>query len=65
MHIGAEVVDPEFFGPGGFGGGFGVEEDDVGPDTPGVEDAGTTGGIDHGVGGFGLHHFHPGLTGAG
>ena len=40
MHVGAEVVDPEFFGPGGFGGGFGVKEDDVGLNALGVEDAG-------------------------
>ena len=40
MDVGAVVVDPEFFGPGSFGGGFGVEEDDVGLDALGVEDAG-------------------------
>jgi len=35
VDVGAVVVDPEFFGPGGFGGGFGVEEDDVGFDVHG------------------------------
>ena len=41
MFVGAEVVNPEFFGPGFFvGGGFAIEEEDVGFDSLGVEDAG-------------------------
>ena len=37
--VGAQVVDPERFGPGCFAGGFAVEEDDVRFDALGVEDA--------------------------
>ena len=40
FYVGTEVVDPEFFRPGGFAGGFAVEEEDVGFDALGVEDAG-------------------------
>jgi hypothetical protein len=40
VFVGAEVVDPEGFGPGVRIGGFAVEEEDVGLDALGVEDAG-------------------------
>ncbi len=40
MLVGAEVVDPEVFGPGYFAGFFALEEEDVGFDALGVEDAG-------------------------
>lgn len=40
MLVGAEVVDPEVFGPGLFAGFFALEEEDVGFDSLGVEDAG-------------------------
>ena len=38
--VGAEVVDPEVFGPGLFAGFLALEEEDVGFDALGVEDAG-------------------------
>ncbi len=38
--VGAQVVDPQVFGPGGFAGGFALEEQHVGFDALGVEDAG-------------------------
>jgi hypothetical protein len=38
--VGAQVVDPELAGPGLRGGGLAVEEEDVGLDALGVEDAG-------------------------
>jgi len=38
--VGSQVVDPEVFGPGLFAGGFALEEEDVGFDALGVEDAG-------------------------
>lgn len=38
--VGAEVVDPKRLGPGSFAGGLAVEEEDVGLDALGVEDAG-------------------------
>ena len=38
--VGAEVVDPEVFGPGLFAGFLALEEEDVGFDSLGVEDAG-------------------------
>ena len=40
MFVGAQVVNPELFGPRFFGGGFAVEEEHVGLDALGVEDAG-------------------------
>jgi len=38
--IGPEVIDPESLRPGSFAGGLAVEEEDVGLDALGVEDAG-------------------------
>jgi hypothetical protein len=48
VEVGAEVVDPEGPGSGGGAGGFAVEEEDVGLDAVGVEDAGgeTEQGVD-------------------
>ena len=40
MLVGAEVVDPEVFGPGLFAGFLALEEEDVGLHSLGVEDAG-------------------------
>ncbi len=40
MFVGAKIVDPELFCPSLFGGGFAVEQEDVGLHTLGVEDAG-------------------------
>jgi len=40
VQVGAQVVDPELLGPGLFLGGLAVEEEDVGLDSLGVEDAG-------------------------
>lgn len=40
MLIGPQIVDPEVFGPGLFAGFFALEEEDVGFDALGVEDAG-------------------------
>lgn len=39
MDIGAVVVDPNLFGPGVFTGGLAVEEEDIGFDSIGIEDA--------------------------
>lgn len=36
--VGAEIVNPQFLSPGGFGGRACVEEDDVGLDALGVDD---------------------------
>ena len=40
IHVGAQVVNPELFRPRGFGGWLAVEEDDIGLDALGVEEAG-------------------------
>jgi hypothetical protein len=40
MFVGAQVVNPELLGPRFFGGGFTIEEEDVGRDALRVEDAG-------------------------
>jgi hypothetical protein len=40
MFVGAQIVDPELLCPGFLRGGFAVEEEDVGLDALGVEDAG-------------------------
>jgi hypothetical protein len=40
MLVGAEVVDPQGLSPGPFAGRFAIEEEDVGLDALGVEDAG-------------------------
>src|SRR5207248_2510775 len=40
VHIGAQVVDPERLGPRRLAGGLAVEEENVGLDALGVEDAG-------------------------
>ena len=40
VHVGAQVVDPDFLGPGFFAPGFLVEEEHIGLDALGIEDAG-------------------------
>lgn len=40
MLVGAEIVDPEVLGPGLFAGFLAIEEEDVGFDALGVENAG-------------------------
>ena len=40
MDIRSVVVDPDFFGPGVFGGGFGVKKQDIGLDSLGIKNAG-------------------------
>jgi len=40
VNVGTEIVDPELLGPRGFRGWFFVEEEDVGLDPLGVEQAG-------------------------
>jgi hypothetical protein len=40
VDVGAQIVDPELSGPGGFRGGFLVEEENVGLDPLSIKQAG-------------------------
>jgi hypothetical protein len=40
MFVGAQIVDPKLLRPGFLGGGFAVEEQDIGLDALGLKDAG-------------------------